>query len=350
MRCPACHHESAAAASVCELCGGSFEVPCPACGAVHSSTDHFCGVCGTSLGGDAGSMEPILRIGLGEKFLSSPHALEGERKQITVLFADVKSSMELLTNLDPEDARRLLDPLLEQMINAVHRYGGTVNQVMGDGIMALFGAPLAYEDHALRGCCAVLRIQESVASRNRALGRLVGIPIQVRVGLNSGEVIVRSIGSGRHLDYSAVGQATFLAARMEQVATPGTILLTGDVVRLAGGRIEVKPLGPMSIKGLKDSREVFELRAIMPGTRFAATVERGLTRFVGRTVHLAALGRALEEAGHGHGQLVALVGGAGVGKSRVVWELIHGESAREWRVLTASAQSYARDTVHVLMI
>ena len=350
MRCPACHYESAAAAKVCELCGGSLKMACPACGTANNPDHHFCNACGAALLPSAASVAPVPGIEMGEKFLASPHTLQGERKQITVLFADVKSSMELLTNLDPEDARRLLDPLLEQMIDAVHRYGGTVNQVLGDGIMALFGAPIAYEDHALRGCCAALRIQEGVASRNRELGRLVGMPVQVRVGLNSGEVVVRSIGSGQHLDYSAVGQATYLAARMEQVAVPGTILLTSDVVSLAGGRIEVKPLGPMSIKGLKDSREVFELRAIIPGTRFAAKAERGLTQFVGRAGHLEALGLALEEADRGHGQLVALVGDAGVGKSRIVWELIHSQRAREWRVLTASAASYARNTVHFLVI
>jgi class 3 adenylate cyclase/tetratricopeptide (TPR) repeat protein len=349
MRCPTCHHESAAAASICEVCGGSFEVPCQVCGTLTSPAHRFCEGCGAELVG-AHVTESVPRVELGEKFLASPHALVGERKQITVLFADVKSSMELLANLDPEDARRLLDPLLEQMIDAVHRYGGTVNQVMGDGIMALFGAPIAYEDHALRGCCAALRIQEGVTSRNRELTRLVGVPVQVRVGLNSGEVVVRSIGTGRHLDYSAVGQATFMAARMEQAAAPGTILVTADVVRLAGGRIEVKPLGPVPIKGLKDSRDVFELLAIIPGTRFAAKAERGLTQLVGRAGHLEALGRAVEEARGGHGQLVALVGDAGVGKSRIVWELLQSERARGWRVLTASAKSYARDTVHVLIV
>ena len=350
MRCSACHHESAAAAKVCELCGSSLGKVCPACGTANDLDHHFCNACGAAFVAGAASAEPATRLGMDETFIASPHALEGERKQITVLFADVKSSLELLTNLDPEDARRLLDPLLEQMIDAVHRYGGTVNQVLGDGIMALFGAPIAYEDHALRGCCAALRIQEGVAERNRELSRLVGMPVQVRVGLNSGEVVVRSIGSGRHLDYSAVGQATYLAARMEQVALPGTILLTSDVVSLAGGRIEVKPLGRMPIKGLKDTREVFELRAIIPGTRFAAKAERGLTQFVGRAGHLEALGLALEEAGRGRGQLVAFVGDAGVGKSRIVWELIHSERVRQWRVLTASAASYAQDTVHFLVI
>ncbi len=163
---------------------------------------------------------------LAEKILTSKSALEGERKQVTVLFADMKGSMELLADRDPEEARKLLDPMLEHMMEAVHRYEGTVNQVMGDGIMALFGAPLAHEDHAVRACYAALRMQESVKRYAEGVRRTEGIPIQIRVGLNSGEVVVRSIGSDLKMDYTAVGQTTHLAARMEQMAMPGSILMT----------------------------------------------------------------------------------------------------------------------------
>ena len=169
---------------------------------------------------------------LAEKILTSKSALEGERKQVTVLFADMKGSMELLADRDPEEARKLLDPVLEHMMEAVHRYEGTVNQVMGDGIMALFGAPLAHEDHAVRACYAALRMQESVKRYAEGIRRTEGIPIQIRVGLNSGEVVVRSIGSDLKMDYTAVGQTTHLAARMEQMATPGSVLITADTLRL----------------------------------------------------------------------------------------------------------------------
>src|SRR5499427_981579 len=162
---------------------------------------------------------------LAEKILTSRSALEGERKQVTVLFADLKGSMELLADRDPEEARQLLDPVLEHMMAAVHRYEGTVNQVMGDGIMALFGAPIAHEDHAVRACYAALRMQDTVKQYAEELHRTRGIPLQIRVGLNSGEVVVRAIGSDLRMDYSAVGPTTHLAARMEQMATPGTILL-----------------------------------------------------------------------------------------------------------------------------
>jgi len=148
---------------------------------------------------------------LAEKILTSKTALEGERKQVTVLFADLKGSMELLADRDPEEARRLLDPVLERMMEAVHHYEGTVNQVMGDGIMALFGAPLAHEDHALRACYAALRMQESVARYAEGVFRSHGVPLQIRVGLNSGEVVVRAIGSDLHMDYTAIGQTTHVA-------------------------------------------------------------------------------------------------------------------------------------------
>ncbi len=187
---------------------------------------------------------------LAEKILTSKTALEGERKQVTVLFADLKGSMELLADRDPEEARKLLDPVLERMMEAVHRYEGTVNQVMGDGIMALFGAPLAHEDHAVRACYAALRMQDSVKQYAEGVRRAEGVLVQIRVGLNSGEVVVRSIGSDLHMDYTAVGQTTHLAGRMEQMAAPGSILLTAEVLRLAEGYVGVTPLGPMSVKGL----------------------------------------------------------------------------------------------------
>src|SRR6266446_4212685 len=179
---------------------------------------------------------------LAEKILTSRNALEGERKQVTVLFADLKGSMELLAERDPEEARQLLDPVLERMMEAVHRYEGTVNQVMGDGIMALFGAPLAHEDHAVRACYAALAMQAAVKQYAAEVQRTQGVPVQIRVGLNSGEVVVRAIGSDLHMDYTAVGQTTHLAARMEQMALPGSILLPQAVLRLAEGYVQITPL------------------------------------------------------------------------------------------------------------
>src|SRR5262249_25386071 len=186
-------------------------------------------------------------------------ALEGERKQVTVLFADLKGSMEILADRDPEDARKILDSVLEKMMEAVHRYEGTVNQVMGDGIMALFGAPLSHEDHAVRACYAALRMHGAVRRYAENLGRSQGLDVQIRAGLNSGEVVVRSIGSDLRMDYTAVGQTTHLAARMEQLARPGATLVTGDTLRLCEWHVEVTALGPVPIKGLGEPVEVFEL-------------------------------------------------------------------------------------------
>src|SRR6266536_1197904 len=196
---------------------------------------------------------------LAEKILTSRAALEGERKQVTVLFADLKRSMELIADRDPEEARKILDPVLELMMDAVHRYEGTVNQVMGDGIMALFGAPLAHEDHAVRACYAALRMQESVKRYAEGVRRDHGVTLRIRVGLNSGEVVVRAIGSDLRMDYSAVGPTTHLAARMEQLADPGTILLAPHTLALAEGMVQVTPLGPMAVKGLAHPVEVYEL-------------------------------------------------------------------------------------------
>jgi len=237
---------------------------------------------------------------------------------------DYKGSMELLADRDPEEARTLLDPVLERMMEAVRRYEGTVNQVMGDGIIALFGAPLAHEDHAVRACYAALRMQDVVRRYSDELRRAQGVEVQIRVGVNSGEVVVRSIGSDLRMDYTAVGQTTHLAARMEQLAAPGSIRLIAETLQLAEGFVQVTPLGPVPIKGLGEPVEVFELvGAGAARTRFEAAARRGLTRFVGRNAELEQLRGALDRASQGHGQVVAVVGEPGVGKSRLFWELTH---------------------------
>ena len=224
MLCAECQQESPAGAKFCGECGARLAPACPGCGTAHRPGQGFCWACGTRLpplaSATATASSHIPRH-LAERILTSKAALEGERKQVTVLFADLKGSTELLADRDPEEARKLLDPVLDRMMEAVHYYEGTVNQVLGDGIMALFGAPLAHEDHATRGCYAALRMQESVKRYSEEVFRSVGVPIHIRVGLNSGEVVVRSIGNDLHMDYTAVGQTTHLAARMEQMATPG---------------------------------------------------------------------------------------------------------------------------------
>jgi class 3 adenylate cyclase len=288
---------------------------------------------------------------LAEKILTSKAALEGERKQVTVLFADLKGSMELLADRDPEEARKLLDPVLERMMDAVHRYEGTVNQVMGDGIMALFGAPVAHEDHAVRACYAAHDMQVAIRRYTEEVRHTHGIEVQIRVGLHSGEVVVRAIGSDLRMDYSAVGQTTHLAARMEQLATPGTIRLTADTLRLAEGYIEVRPLGPVPVKGLEAPIDVYEMIGTGPRrSRLHAAAARGLTRFVGREGELEQLRQALSRTAAGHGQVVAIVGEPGVGKSRLVWEVTHSHRVHGWLVLQAGSVSYGKATSYLPVV
>ena len=288
---------------------------------------------------------------LAEKILTSRSALEGERKQVTVLFANLKGSMELLADRDPEEARQLLDPVLERMMAAVHRYEGTVNQVMGDGIMALFGAPVAHEDHAVRACYAALAMQDAMRRYSAEVRRTHGVEVQIRVGLNSGEVVVRAIGNDLHMDYSAIGQTTHLAARMEQLAPPGSIRLTSDTLRLAEGWVQITPLGPVPVKGLPAPVEMCELVGAGPArTRLQAFAVRGLTPFVGRQAELAALHEALEQAGAGHGQVVAVIGEPGVGKTRLFHEFTHASRTQGWLLLESSSTSYGKATPYLPVI
>jgi class 3 adenylate cyclase len=317
----------------------------------------FCNKCGTPVATEArtqprfASPESYTPKHLAEKILTSKAALEGERKQVTVLFADLKGSMELLADRDPEEARKLLDPVLERMMEAVHRYEGTVNQVMGDGIMALFGAPLAHEDHAIRACYAALRMQETIRAYSEEMRKGSGAVVAIRVGLNSGEVVVRSIGSDLRMDYTAVGQTTHVAARMEQIALPGSILLTAETLALAEGYVEVKPLGPVPVKGLAAPLDVYEVtRAATIRSRFQVAAARGLTRFVGRESELEQLRQALERARAGHGQVAAVVGEAGVGKSRLYWEFTHSHRAQGWLILESSSVSYGKATNYLPII
>ena len=332
MTCMRCQRENPAAAKFCMECGARL-----AAVAAH----------------DAARFAPqrYTPKHLSERILTTRSALEGERKQVTVLFADLKGSMELLADRDPEEARGVLDAVVERMMEAVHRYEGTVNQVMGDGIMALFGAPLAHEDHGVRACYAALRMQDSVKRYAEEIQRSYGAPIQIRVGLNSGEVVVRTIGNDLSMDYTAVGQSTHLAARMEQAAMPGSILISGATLRLAEGYVRVRPLGKLHVKGVGESVEAYELTgAEAVRTRLQAAATRGLTRFIGRGGELERLQRAWQQAVAGQGQIVALVGEPGVGKSRLFYEFSrHG--AREPRLMLESGSvSYGKATAYLPVI
>lgn len=288
---------------------------------------------------------------LAERILQSRAALEGERKQITVLFADIRGSLELIENTDPEEAHSIIGPAIEAMMDAVHRYEGTVNKVLGDGVMALFGAPIAHEDHAVRACYAALAMQTGITRLNEEVRRRFGVEVQLRVGLHSGEVIVRAIGNDLTVDYDAIGMTTHLAARMEQLATPGTTRITAVTLRLAEGFVRVEPLGPIPVKGMPEPVEVYELvGASEARTRLQALGKAGFTRFVGRQTEMDALERALQRAGDGQGQVVSVVGEPGVGKSRLYHEFTHGHQVRDWLVLESGSVSHGRATAYLPII
>src|SRR5262245_53827490 len=371
MKCPRCQAENREGARFCRECGAGFGAVCSSCGAKIDVGNKFCDSCGAPLAASspAGSApsrftspETYTPKHLAEKILTSKSALEGERKQVTVLFADLKGSMELLADRDPEEARKFLDPVLERMMEAVHHYEGTVNQVMGDGIMALFGAPIAQEDHAVRACYAALRMQESVRQYADGVRCDEGVSIQIRVGVNSGDVVVRSIGSDLRMDYTAVGQTTHLAARLEQLATPGSIVIAPATLRLAEGYVAVKPMGPINIKGMNERVAVYEVSgAGTVRTRLQRSAARGFTRFVGRDAELEQLQAALEKASGGYGQVVALVGEPGVGKSRLFYEFVRSHCFRSirdtssgslggWLVLESGAVSYGKATPYLSVI
>src|SRR3712207_6812588 len=340
MQCLQCQAENPERDRFCEDCGAQLEFKCPHCGEAATPGKKFCAACGGSLvrapaaSRPAPSPQDYTPQHLAERIISSRGALEGERKQVTVLFADLKGSMELLADRDPEEARRILDPVLERMMEAVHRYEGTVNQVMGDGIMALFGAPLAHEDHAVRACYAALRMQQAVREYADEVWRAESVRVQIRVGLNSGEVVVRSIGSDLHMDYTTVGQTTHLAARMEQMAMPGSIVITGETLRQAMGYVAVRSLGLVPVKGLPNPVEAFALQGAGPArTRLQAVAMRERTRFVGREAEREVLRQALSQAQRGRGQVVAVVGEPGVGKSRLIHEFTHAPEIQGWLIL-----------------
>lgn len=359
MICPRCHHENGAAAKFCEQCASALAPVCASCGADVSPTAKFCSHCGHSTGHGAPNylsarsqaVRPLTAQSLP---VTSNVELSGERKQASVLFADITGSLALISGLDPENAQAILNPVVEQMIAAVHHYEGTVNRVLGDGIMAIFGAPLAYEDHAVRACCAALMMQDAVAKLAQRADRPLRDSLKIRVGLNSGEVVICAISNELDREYTIVGEAVHLASRMEQMAEPGSILTTKKTIRLAEEYVAARSLGPLPIKGLVEPEEVYEIIGAGPArTRLQASTIRGLTQFVGREAELDELRRAQQLVDKGSGQSVAVIGEAGVGKSRLVHEFTHANRLPNllgWLVLESTSISHGRATSYLPVI
>ena len=308
-------------------------MPCPRC--QHETRDgaHFCGACGASLlpAESPPATSPARAYTprhLADEILTTRGALEGERKQVSVLFVDVVDSMRLAGSLDAEDWHRILDRVFEILSSAVHRVAGTINQFTGDGVMALFGAPVAHEDHARRACHAALTAMDDLRAYGETL-RARGIELAVRMGINSGEVVVGKIGDDLRMDYTAQGPSVGLAARVEQLASPGTVLLTETTARLVEGFFVLEDAGLRSVKGVTVPIRVVELRGIGPArTRLEASGARGLSRLIGRDAELAWLDGIFSRAIASDGQVVGVVGEAGVGKSRLCLEFVQRCRAR----------------------
>src|SRR5215471_16497569 len=342
MRCSKCGFDNPGGMKFCGQCTTPLGLVCPNCHFENPPGFKFCGQCTTSLGmGSAKPQSSNPPTAIAE--MDGPAALDGERKTVTALFADIKGSMELMEDLDPEEARAIVDPALKLMIDAVHHYGGYIVQSTGDGIFALFGAPLAHEDHPQRALLTALRLQEQLgrySSRLRSQGRM---PLQARVGLNTGDVVVRSIETSEgHTEYTPIGHSTSLAARIQSLAPVGSIATTDATRKLCEGYFTLKSLGPTVVKGVSEPIEVFEVTGLGPlRSHFQRTELRGLTKFVGRQREMDALKHAAEQAQTGQGQIVAVMANPGVGKSRLFYEF-KATSQSGWTVLEAFSVSYGK--------
>lgn len=333
MRCVGCHAQTLPASRFCDQCGLEQKRRCTGCGRELRPDARFCNQCGARVQADATS-------GHVASVSAAPPLEAGERKQVTVLFADIRGATALIDGLDPELAMGLLDPALQAMSAAVQRFGGTVNRVQGDGIMALFGAPLASEDHAVRACLSAQAIIQGIAALHAGL--------EVRVGVNSGEVVIRAVGNDPH-DYDAVGVTAHLAHRLEQLAAPGSACLSGRTALLARGAVELEQLGAKLLAGIAEPVEVFRLISAheRPGWEMRSATGM-MTGFVGRDGDLRQLESALGRAWLGRGQVVTMVGEAGIGKSRLAHEFIGRVPQGGWTVVRASAFAHAESTPYRL--
>jgi class 3 adenylate cyclase len=316
MRCSKCGSENPSTTRFCGECGGTFAVKCPKCGAESIAPFKFCRDCGTALAGNPRALAASVST-RGERGISTGQpdgsVNDGERKTATALFADIKGSMELIENLDPEEARAIVDPALKLMMDAAHRYGGYVAQSTGDGIFALFGAPVAHEDHPQLALYAALRMQEDLKRYSDKLRERGEPPISIRVGINIGEVVVRTIKTGEtDTEYAPIGHSISLASRLQVLASPGSIAISGAVRKLVEGYFALNALGPARIKGVSGPVEVYEVTGLGPlRTRLQRSAGRGYTKFVGRQREIDATKHAAEQAKAGHGQIVAAMAEAG---------------------------------------
>ena len=328
MKCPKCQSENREGAKFCNKCGIALESKCPSCGHSYGPESVYCDECGHTLVGPKAPppvdySQPLSYTPkhLVEKILAARTTIEGERKQVTVLFADVKGFTSISEKLDPEDVQTLISECLVFFTEEIHRYEGTVAQFLGDGVMALFGAPIAHEDAPQRALYAALAIRERLREYSEKLKKQ-GIDFNMRIGLNTGLVVVGRIGDDLTMEYTAMGDTVNLASRMESTAEPGTIQVAENTYRLTGGYFEFKPLGEIEVKGKKEPVKVYQLLGVgQAKTRLDVSVARGLTPFVGREKEIEHLKDCYARVKEGQGQVVGIVGEPGVGKSRILLQL-----------------------------
>jgi class 3 adenylate cyclase/tetratricopeptide (TPR) repeat protein len=360
MNCAACGTENSGGRKFCVECGGPLALKCMTCGTPHVIGEKFCGECGAVLVDAAPANATVasapkpsaLGIQVKAEQEDASTLLDGERKTVTALFADIKGSMELMEDLDPEEARVLVDPALKLMIDAAHRYDGYIVQSTGDGIFAIFGAPVAHEDHPNRALYAALRMQEELRRYSDKLLADGRAPLEIRVGVNTGEVVVRSIttGSGK-TEYTPIGHTANLAARMQAVAATGSIAITEHTRRLVEGYFALNSRGPTRVKGVAEPVNVFEVTGPGPlRTKLDVARARGFSRFVGRDSDMQTLDAALEQAQAGNGQVVGIVAEAGTGKSRLCFEFVERCRARGMSVLVGRAVAHGKNIPYLPML
>jgi len=328
MKCPKCQFENPSGIKFCGQCGAKLESVCPSCNFSNPSDFKFCGECGHALGEktappiDYSKPRAYTPKSLADKILDTRSSIEGERKLVTVLFADVANYTSMSEKLDPEEVHQIMDGCYQLLMDEIHRYEGTIDKFTGDGVMALFGAPVAHENHAQRACYTALAMQKAIGEYGEKIEKECGVEFKMRVGLNSGLVIVSSVGNDLRMDYTAIGDTVNLASRMETNANPGTVLVSADTYKIARDFFKFEPMGKIQVKGKEEPVEAYQIiEAGEVETRIEASVARGLTKFAGRQREIAALNEAFEKARAGSGQVVGVVGEAGVGKSRLILEL-----------------------------
>src|SRR5579871_4911969 len=351
MRCSSCGSENPDGVKFCNECAAPFPRRCASCGFANPPAAKFCGECAAPLSSTPPVKPAPPPAAADLRVVENTGAAEGERKMVTALFADIKGSMDLMEDLDPEDARALVDPALKLMIDAVHRYDGYIVQSTGDGIFALFGAPLAHEDHPQRALYAALRMQDEMRRYSGKLRESGNPPLEARVGINTGEAVVRSIRTGdEHTEYTPIGHSTSLASRMQALAPTGSIAVTEATQKLCAGYFNFKALGPARVKGVTEPVNVFEVVGLGPlRTRLQRAAGRGLTKFVGRQREIEAMKHAAEQAKAGHGQIVAAMAEAGAGKSRLFFEFT-AITRSDWMVLETFSVSHGKASAYLPVI